>query len=86
MSIWDDLQPKIVRSKGYLWWAARPEFCMVWSQAGTSLQIDPAGYWYAALGKDRWPEDPEARAWIEKHWDPDAGDCRQQIRLHRCRS
>ncbi|MBX2850598.1 MAG: GTP-binding protein, partial [Phycisphaeraceae bacterium] len=79
LSIWDELQPGIIRSKGYLWMASRPAFCMVWSQAGTSLQIDPAGYWYAALGKDRLPEDPEARAWVEKHWDPDAGDCRQQI-------
>ncbi|MFK7789669.1 MAG: GTP-binding protein, partial [Phycisphaeraceae bacterium] len=79
LAIWDELQPGIVRSKGYLWLASRPEFCMVWSQAGTSLQIDPAGYWYAALGKDRLPEDPEARAWVEKNWDPDAGDCRQQI-------
>ena len=52
---------------------------MVWSQAGTSLQINPAGYWYAAMGKDHWPEDPDARAWLEKHWDKDAGDCRQQI-------
>lgn len=79
LNLWDELQPDIIRSKGYLWLASRPEFCMVWSQAGTSLQIDPAGYWYSALGKDRLPEDPEARAWVEKHWDPDAGDCRQQI-------
>jgi len=79
LSIWDELRPGVIRSKGYLWMASRPEFCMVWSQAGTSLQIDPAGYWYAAMGKDRLPEDAEARAWVEKHWDPDAGDCRQQI-------
>lgn len=69
----------VVRSKGYLWVATRPHLSGVWSQAGSSLQIDPAGYWFAAVGKDRWPEDPETREWIEEHWDEKVGDCRQEI-------
>ncbi len=69
----------VVRSKGYLWIATRPHLCGVWSQAGSSLQIDPAGYWFAAIGKDNWPEDPETRDWIEEHWDDEVGDCRQEI-------
>jgi len=71
----------VVRSKGYLWVATRPHFCGLWSQAGSSLQIDRAGYWFAAVGKDRWPEDPETRAWIEAQWDDEVGDCRQEIVL-----
>ena len=35
----------VVRSKGYLWLASRPD-CGIWSQAGASLQMD-AGYWFA---------------------------------------
>jgi len=69
----------VIRSKGYLWVASRPHYCGVWSQAGSSLQIDRAGYWFAAVGKDRWPEDPETREWIEELWDDDVGDCRQEI-------
>ncbi len=69
----------VIRSKGYLWVASRPHYCGVWSQAGSSLQIDRAGYWFAAVGKDRWPEDPETREWIDELWDDEVGDCRQEI-------
>jgi G3E family GTPase len=69
----------VVRSKGYLWIATRPKYCGVWSQAGSSLQIDRAGHWFAAVSKDRWPQDPETREWIESNWDPTVGDCRQEI-------
>jgi len=69
----------VIRSKGYLWVASRPHFCGVWSQAGSSLQINPAGYWFAAIGKDNWPDDPETRKWIDELWDEEVGDCRQEI-------
>ncbi|MEO1236277.1 MAG: zinc metallochaperone GTPase ZigA [Planctomycetota bacterium] len=69
----------VVRSKGYLWIASRPQFCGVWSQAGSSLQMDRAGYWFASVGKDNWPDDPETREWIEGLWDDEVGDCRQEI-------
>ncbi len=69
----------VIRSKGYLWVASRPHYCAVWSQAGASLVIDRAGYWYAAVGKENWPQDPETRAWLEENWDEQVGDCRQEI-------
>lgn len=69
----------VVRSKGYLWVASRPHFCGVWAQAGSSVQINPAGYWFATIPRENWPEDPESRAWIEEKWDDVAGDCRQEI-------
>ena len=69
----------VVRSKGYLWLASRPGFCGIWSQAGASLQMDRAGYWFAAVERDQWPDDPTQREWIESHWDDAVGDCRQEI-------
>ena len=69
----------VVRSKGYLWIASRPGYCGIWSQAGASLQIDRAGYWFAAVERESWPEDPTTREWIESHWDETVGDCRQEI-------
>ncbi len=69
----------VVRSKGYLWIASRPQYCGVWSQAGSSLQMDRAGYWFASVSKDNWPQDPETREWIKELWDDEVGDCRQEI-------
>ncbi len=69
----------VVRSKGYLWVATRPHLCGVWSQAGASLRINPAGQWFAAVGQERWPDDPETRQWIEDQWDDQVGDCRQEL-------
>ena len=69
----------VVRSKGYLWIATRPHICGVWSQAGASLQIDRTGHWFAAVPRERWPEDPATRDWIDENWDDDVGDCRQEI-------
>ena len=68
-----------LRSKGYLWIASRPEICGIWSHAGSSLQMDRGGYWFAAVDRDDWPEDPGVLEWIQEHWDPGVGDCRQEI-------
>jgi len=69
----------VVRSKGYLWVASRPRYCGIWSQAGASLQLERGGYWYAAVERERWPEDPATQDWIQSHWDDAVGDCRQEI-------
>ncbi|MEM6750841.1 MAG: zinc metallochaperone GTPase ZigA [Planctomycetota bacterium] len=69
----------VVRSKGYLWIASRPQYCGVWSQAGLSFQMERAGLWFAAVDRDQWPDDPDTREWIDAHWDDAVGDCRQEI-------
>ena len=72
-------QLNVVRSKGYAWIASRPQFCGVWSQAGQFITLERAGYWFAAVGRDRWPEDPGMRQWIDAKWHDEVGDCRQEI-------
>ncbi len=37
------------------------------------------GFWWAAVPKNRWPDHPEWRAAIAKHWDKVYGDRRQEI-------
>ncbi|WP_428390164.1 zinc metallochaperone GTPase ZigA [Mucisphaera sp.] len=69
----------VVRSKGYSWIATRPHYCVMWSQAGSSIQLEPSGGWFAMVPKDQWPDDPETRRWIDSIWDDVAGDCRQEI-------
>ena len=69
----------VVRSKGYLWIASRPHHCGIWSQAGSSLQIDRGGFWFAAVERHRWPDNPSTLDWIDSNWDKEVGDCRQEI-------
>ena len=73
--------PGVVRSKGYFWLASHPTLAGTWSQAGAVARHGPAGYWWAAVPKEQWPEDPEAVAYIKAKWDSRVGDARQEIVL-----
>lgn len=37
--------PGVLRSKGFFWLATRPEVQAIWSQAGCSVSLEPAGPW-----------------------------------------
>ncbi|WP_249205189.1 zinc metallochaperone GTPase ZigA [Achromobacter sp. Marseille-Q0513] len=82
--LWDWMRqewPGVVRSKGYFWLATRPAFAASWSQAGPVSRHGAAGYWWAALPRERWPQDAEARAQIVADWDPVYGDRCQELVL-----
>ena len=69
----------VLRAKGFIWIASRPHFCGSWSQAGSSLTIGPAGFWYADLPREEWPDDPEFHTWMAEVFDSEVGDCRQEV-------
>jgi G3E family GTPase len=71
---------KTVRSKGFVWLANRHDAAGLWSQAGGSFRLEPAGIWWAAR-PDRTPDDPETRAWLEANWQEPFGDRRQELVL-----
>ena len=73
--------PGVVRSKGFFWLASHPTFAGSWSQAGAVARHGPAGYWWAAVPPDRWPQDPESVALIRAKWDERVGDARQELVL-----
>lgn len=73
--------PGVVRSKGFFWLASHPTLAGNWSQAGAVARHGPAGYWWAAVPDERWPDDPEAVAMIRSKWDDRVGDARQEIVL-----
>jgi len=73
--------PGVVRSKGFFWLASQPTLAGSWSQAGAVARHGPAGYWWAAVPSERWPEDPESVALIRAKWDDRVGDARQEIVL-----
>ena len=79
----DGILSGVIRSKGFLWIASRHDYAYVWSQAGVSVQINPAGLWWAAAPEDMWPEDiPEnyqLLSDIKQEFEEPYGDRRQEI-------
>ncbi|WP_234856212.1 zinc metallochaperone GTPase ZigA [Acinetobacter junii] len=71
----------VIRSKGFFWLASNPEFAGSWSQAGAMARHGVAGYWWAAVPDENWPEDQNSRDAIERNWDDLTGDARQEIVL-----
>jgi G3E family GTPase len=71
--------PGVIRAKGHFWIATRPEWVGELSQAGAIVRNEGMGYWWAAVPKQRWPENPEWRKRVEASWDPVYGDRRQEI-------
>ncbi|WP_044736365.1 GTP-binding protein [Geobacillus kaustophilus] len=65
---------EVVRAKGFIWLASWNDWCVLLSQAGTSISIQAAGRWMAS-----YPEEDikqllqEEEAWREK-WDDTYGD------------
>ncbi|MFG2041532.1 GTP-binding protein [Dactylosporangium sp. NPDC048998] len=82
--LWDLLTGRldefgVLRSKGFLWLASRPDVQGLWSQAGPSGRCDPVAVPVAASGD--WPDDPDERAELLARWDPVFGDRRQELVL-----
>ena len=71
---------KIIRSKGYVWIATRNEHGCLWSQAGTSCRLEPAGKWIAAVPEEEWPvEDEAGKEELRKQLVGEYGDRRQEF-------
>ncbi len=72
--------PGVLRSKGFLWLATRPDVQALWSQAGLSVMLEPLAPWYAATPEDEWElESDEERADLESRWDPVVGDRQTEL-------
>ena len=65
----------VLRAKGYVWLASRPEWAIAYSRSGNIANVEPVGYWWAATERVRWPEknDPE-HALILENWKEPYGD------------
>ncbi|MBP0600549.1 zinc metallochaperone GTPase ZigA [Herbaspirillum sp. LeCh32-8] len=73
--------PGVVRSKGFFWLASRPAQAGSWSQAGGVCRHGLAGKWWAAVPRERWPQDADSVQLIMEHWDENVGDARQELVL-----
>ena len=71
----------VIRSKGFFWLASHPKLAGSWSQAGAMARHGLAGYWWATIPEEEWPEDEQNREIIQNNWDANTGDARQEIVL-----
>lgn len=69
----------LIRSKGYFWLASRPACAGQWSQAGGIAHYDFAGFFWASVSRDHWPDDPDYLGAIEANWVEPFGDARQEL-------
>lgn len=69
----------VLRSKGFIWLASRPDLCGEWSQAGAVLRFTVGGPWYASLPDEAWPEDEQDRLAILNDFVEPHGDRRQEL-------
>jgi len=69
----------VLRSKGFFWLANRLDKIGVWSQAGRVARLDFGGFWWAAIAQEHWPDIESIRNAIQEKWDPNVGDCRQEL-------
>ncbi len=69
----------VVRAKGVVWVAAEGDLAATISQAGSSIQFGPAGYWLATLPEDQQLELLESEPEMKAKWDNQWGDRMNEI-------
>ncbi len=70
---------KVIRAKGHFWLATRPDYLGELAKAGHQVQVSRMGRWWAAVPKNRWPDDDSFEQVVLRHWDPVWGDRRQEL-------
>jgi len=71
--------PGVIRAKGHFWIATRPDWVAEYSLAGALSTVKPLGRWWATMPQERWPDHPQAQAYIRDHWVEPYGDRRQEL-------
>ncbi|MBO9466494.1 GTP-binding protein [Tropicibacter sp. R15_0] len=71
--------PGVIRAKGHLWVATRPDWAIEYSLAGALSSLKPLGRWWASVPQERLPTHPQAQAEIARNWVEPWGDRRQEI-------
>ncbi|MEW5810750.1 MAG: GTP-binding protein [Actinomycetota bacterium] len=81
----DVLLDGVVRSRGRLWLANRPDRVMWVESAGGGLRLAQAGKWLAAMTtRESCYVDPERRAMADAMWDPEHGDRHSSLAVLVC--
>lgn len=70
---------QLLRSKGFLWLATRPQMFGEWSQAGVMLTLKGGDQWRCELPESEWPDSEEIRKAIRADFEGPWGDRRQEL-------
>lgn len=71
--------PGVIRAKGHFWLASRPDWVAEFSLAGALSGVTPLGTWWAAVPRNRWPDNQASREYAQRHWVAPWGDRRQEL-------
>ncbi len=71
--------PGVLRAKGHLWIATRPDWVAEYSLAGTLSGVKPMGTWWSSVPEERWPDHPDVLNYIRQNWSEPWGDRRQEL-------
>lgn len=67
--------PGLLRAKGYVWLASRPDWAVSYSRAGNVATHEPIGQWWAAAPRERWPAPgTQERQALDSQWKHPYGD------------
>jgi len=81
----DVLLDGVVRCKGRLWLASRPEATLWLETAGGGAELGQVDQWLAAGDRDAWAgADPEHQAAAALRWHPRFGDRAQELAILTC--
>ncbi|CAE8627674.1 unnamed protein product [Polarella glacialis] len=82
----DSVLRPVLRSKGFCWLDSEPLKQHVWSQAGRTLAVNPADWWWTSLGPEQlkfkvtYPGvEAEYEMARREKWDRETGDRRQEL-------
>ena len=71
--------PGVIRAKGHFWVATKPDWVAEYSLAGAVTSVKPLGTWWAAVPRERWPNDPRSLELVKQFWEEPYGDRRQEL-------
>jgi hypothetical protein len=64
----------VIRSKGHIWIATRPDQAGIWSHTGSQANLTGGMAFWDAVPRSKWPEDTGEIYELMKGWDPHYGD------------
>ncbi|QLH26853.1 GTP-binding protein [Streptomyces sp. Rer75] len=74
------IMPAVVRSRGHLWVATRPDAVISWRSAGRHLELREAGRWLGDGDTEGWrAASPQRRTLASWYWDDYYGERRNEI-------
>ena len=77
----EEMPEEIVRAKGIVWCATRNDLALLFSQAGTSVQLEPVSYWIASLSLEQQAQYFEEDPALKESWDENFGDRKNELVL-----